>query len=47
MTVGHWDAARVDDFVCVTCGYMESYVKEIDLVAFEKHWEPLDQAELV
>jgi predicted nucleic-acid-binding Zn-ribbon protein len=33
-----WGWSRVHNYVCVSCGYLESYIRTEDLEAVSKNW---------
>lgn len=47
LNVGFWGVAKVDNYVCLACGYLESYVRAEDLGPIARSWEAVEPTESV
>ncbi|QEL19867.1 hypothetical protein PX52LOC_06948 [Limnoglobus roseus] len=45
LPVGWWSRARICNYACVTCGYLESYIEPDDRKKVAQKWDRVAQAE--
>ena len=48
LAISWWGGSvRIVNYVCVTCGYLESYIDRADLDTVARKWERVEQSETV
>ncbi len=47
LPVGFWSRARICNYACGACGYLESYIDPADLKEVAERWDRVPQAEVV